>query len=157
MGEIPRYLLSIVVAALICAIVKNIVGNKGIISGVIRFLCGLFLVYCVISPWYQFTNVDFSSLIDSLNVDASAVIADGENMAYEKAADIIKTKTQAYILDKARVMDMDISVEVTLNDSNPPQPCAVKLTGETSPYGKKILSQYIEDNLGIAKEDQIWE
>ena len=157
MDVMVRYLLTVVSAAIICAIAKNITGRKSAISGVVRFLCGLFLVYCIISPWYQLYDLDLNSFIDSMRTDAGDAVSVGENMAYESAADIIKSKTQAYILDKADSMDLDISVEVTLDESTPPQPCALKITGEVSPYGKKVLSQYIEDNLDIPKEDQIWE
>ena len=157
MDGMVSYLLTIVSAAIICAVAKNIVGHKSAMSGVVRFLCGLFLVYCVISPWHRSYDLDLSSFIDSLRAEAGEAVSAGENMALDSTADIIKAKTQAYILDKADSMDLDISVEVTLDESTPPQPCVLTIAGEVSPYGKKVLSQYIEDNLDIPKEAQIWE
>jgi len=53
-------------------------------------------------------------------------------------------------------MDLNIDAEVILDDSSPPKPCSIILKGAASPYAKEILGQYINDTLGIAKEDQLW-
>jgi hypothetical protein len=70
--------------------------------------------------------------------------------------DIIKSKTEAYILNEARKMELDITVEVELSDADPPAPCRVFIKGTASPYKKTVLGRYISDNLGIPQENQQW-
>ena len=53
-------------------------------------------------------------------------------------------------------MDLQIAVEVELDGHNGNIPCGVVISGSVSPYGQTQLGGYIEDTLGIAKENQIW-
>ena len=69
-------------------------------------------------------------------------------------ADIIKAETEAYILDKASQLNVELSVEVTIDEEN--IPTAVTLSGEVSPYARRQLQEIIESDLGIAKENQRW-
>ena len=58
-------------------------------------------------------------------------------------------------MDKAKNLDAEITVEVELNvEEN--VPCGVTMTGAVSPYVKEVLSSFVEDSFGIAKEKQIW-
>ena len=77
-------------------------------------------------------------------------------MAKDAAGEIIKARTQAYILDKARSLDVALTVEVFLDDATIPAPCGVRIEGAISPYAKKVLSQMMKDDLGIPPEEQIW-
>ncbi len=154
--EIRQYLLTVTAAALICAIVNTLTGPQGTVKAVIKLLSGLFLAASVISPWVQIGPLDFSDFSDAFHSEAADAVFAGESAALDGMAEIIKQRTAAYILDKAESLELDIEVEVTLDSSNPPQPCAVTLTGGASPYAKEILRVYIEENLGIAKENQLW-
>lgn len=156
MDGIRKYLLLVTAAAVACAMVSTLMGKKGGTAAVIKMLCGLFLTFCVISPIVNLERIDFSMFTDSLSENAALAASSGETMAADAIGDIIKTRTQAYILDKAASMDLDIAVEVILDSANPPQPCAVVIQGAVSPYAKEVMSQYIADNLAIAKEDQQW-
>lgn len=156
MDGIRKYLLMVTAAAVVCALVKTLAGKKGGISAVIKMLCGLFLTFCVISPLVNLESIDFSMFTDTFSEDAARAAASGESMAANALSDIIKTRTQAYILDKAASMDLDVEVEVVLDSSDPPKPCGVTIKGDVSPYAKEVLGQYIENNLAIAKEDQKW-
>jgi hypothetical protein len=55
-------------------------------------------------------------------------------------------------------MDMgaEVEVEVTLSDDSTQVPCAVTITGMVSPYLKQRLSEMIEEDLQIKREDQHW-
>ncbi len=156
MDGIRQYLLTITAAAVLCALINSLLKSKGSIYAVIKLLTGLFMALCAISPFLNIGDLNFNSFTDAINIEAAEVVIAGENMALESTGRIIKEQVAAYILDKAATMDLDIEVEVTLDSSNPPQPCAVMLKGAVSPYAKEILGQYINDTLGIAKEDQFW-
>lgn len=157
MGDVQQYLLTVTAAAMVCAVVNTLSGPKGTVKAVLKLLTGLFLALSVISPWLDIGQLNLSSFTDDLQNEAVDAVSLGETMALDSVGRIIKEKTAAYILDKAESLGLDIVVEVTLDSSNPPQPCAVKIDGATSPYAKDILMQYIEDNLKIAKENQSWE
>ena len=156
MDGIRRYLLTVTAAALVCAIVGALFDKKGAPAAVMKLLCGLFMTFCVISPFMDFELMDFSSFTGSFSDDAAAAVSDGKSMASNAQADIIKEQTRTYILDKAQTLDLDIDVEVILDSSDIPAPCAVILRGAVSPYAKEVLGQYIENNLSIPKENQTW-
>jgi hypothetical protein len=45
---------------------------------------------------------------------------------------------------------------VTLSDGQPQTPCAVTISGMVSPYLRQRLTDLIEEDLQIKKEDQHW-
>ena len=80
----------------------------------------------------------------------------GENAAREAMAERISQQTKAYILDKAQALEASLTVEVILDDAGIPTPCGVRISGKVSPYAKGVLSDYMEKELGIPREEQRW-
>ena len=156
MEAIGQYLVRLTAAALLCAIVTAFFGAKGSFGAVIKLLAGIFLTLNIVSPWVQIRISDISDWADSFSAAADAVGAQGQNAAREAMVDSIIEKTSAYILDKARSLDADLTVEVFLSDADIPVPCRVHISGNISPYGKKMLISMIENELGIPQEEQIW-
>lgn len=156
MEDIRQYLLSIVAAALICALIVNLVGKEGILLSVIKLLCGLFLVYTILSPWTKIQIPGLSSYFSDLRLDASRAVDEGKESALQASATLIKQQVEAYILDKALSLDMDISIEVVMDNADTQSPTGVRIKGTVSPYAKQRLTQIISDELGIPKENQVW-
>ena len=77
-------------------------------------------------------------------------------MTKEAIAAGIKSRTQAYILDKAMALELQLQVEVVLSEDEIPVPEEVRLAGKASPYAKARLQQIIKEDLGIDKEHLIW-
>ena len=153
MEALRQYVISVVAAAMLCGIVVRLFPN-GSGKQVGKLICGLFLVYTVLSP---ISRVDFSKLPDfSLRYmdDAEDAAAMGENLARDSMADIIKEETEAYILDKAADLHANLHVEVTVGEDS--LPTAVTLSGEASPYARRQIQAIIANDLGIAKENQKW-
>ena len=69
---------------------------------------------------------------------------------------IIKGETEAYILDKAASLGVELEVDVLLEDMYPMAPKTVRLSGSVSPYVRNRLQNIIAEELGISKENQIW-
>lgn len=154
--SLRQYLLSIVAAALICALVNGLTKKGGYSATIIKLLSGIFLTLCVVSP---IIRLDLSSVTDYFAVfsyDADVFIAEGYEWTDASMYKCIKEETEAYILDKAASMEAELTVEVTLSDDSPPVPKNIVLTGRVSPYAKSKLSQLIVDDLGIPKENQVW-
>lgn len=154
MTGLSGYALSVISAAIMTAIISSFFDGKSGISGIIRLVSGLFLTFVIISP---LTNLDFSMVNDYLEeftVEGEEVAAMGENLAREAEADIIMGRVQAYILDKANSLGVQLDVEVVLDRDN--IPVSVKLSGNISPYAKARMAAIITEDLGISKEHQLW-
>ena len=89
------------------------------------------------------------------NADGGGGGAEVQNR--EALAAIIKSKTEAYILDKAQELGLDVSADVTVEmKSAYPYPAFVQITGAFTPQQQEALTRYIEENLAIGKEQQVW-
>lgn len=156
MDEIRAYLLRITAAALLCGILTKILGKKGMLTTTVKLITGVFMALTVVGPLVSIRLDTLDEFTEGISYDASAAVAEGEISAMETMSEIIKQQIQAYILDKAETLGAQLSVEVILSEDTPPVPCVVRITGKISPYGKNVLSAYINDDLGIGVEDQIW-
>lgn len=156
MEALRSYILSVTAAALIFGIVSSFVDPKSSAGGLVKLIGGLYLTFVAIQP---LANFDFDALEDFwqiISVDGRAVSTAGENLAKDAMADIIKDRTEAYILDKAGLYRAEISAEVTLSDDEIPVPVSVTIRGNISPYAKARLESTIETELDIPKENQVW-
>lgn len=156
MEALREYILSIIASAVICSIATCLLGTKGTAASIGKMLTGIILVIALIRP---LANLQFDSWEiwnQEIRTSAEAAAEDGEQIAYTQTADIIKTNVEAYILDKAAELNAAISVEIKLDHASIPQPESVTIGGTVSPYTRQKLSQIIEDELAIAKENQLW-
>lgn len=156
MQGIHKYLLTVTAAAIICSIAKYLTGEKSTVGKITNVISGILLTITVISPFRDFRINDWQNYLNNHRNRASDASQTGIDMAKNAVGDIIKDRTEAYILDEAEKMDLDISVEVKLSDTNPPTPEQIIIIGTVSPYHKTILSQYISANLDIPREKQQW-
>lgn len=156
MEDLKAYLISVTAASIICSVVNVLAGKKGTVSTILKLLTGLFLALTVIRPVVSISLSEAGNYLGALSVDANAAVSTGKNMALEELGVIIKAETDAYILDKAASLGVDLEVDVILSDTAPPLPAEVILTGAVSPYAKARLSSLIEENVGIPKEAQQW-
>ena len=153
MGE---YLLTVTTAAIICSIVKQIVGEKSTTGKITKVVSGIFMTLTLVSPFMDFQISEIGRYMEDFRLDATAIAQTGAETANTAIGNIIKAKTESYILEEAKKMELDISVEVKLCDSDPPAPEQVIITGTASPYKKNLLRQFIVQNLGISREKQQW-
>ena len=150
------YILSICLAAVMVAILSRIQDSNSSTGNLCRMLFGLFLAFTVLKPVgrVNFDNIEVFSNHDT--VAANAATAKGEAIAKDTLSEIIKQKTEAYILDKAGLYECDIQVEVAMGESEPPVPESVVICGDASPYARAQLQRIIAEDLAIPKERQKW-
>lgn len=153
MDGIRQYILSVAAAGLLCATVKGMLPGKGLPGALLRLVCGVFLTFVLLSPVKGLEMPDFSDILEDYAMAGDALAREGKNLADEAMAEIIKAEAQSYILDKARLLREDITVEIGLDEALTPARAVV--TGTVSPYGRAALSECLE-SLGIAKEAQTW-
>lgn len=154
MEAIRQYLISVTAAAIICGCAVSILGKKGTVGGITKFLCGLFMTVTVISPLVDFRLPDMNVFWNTLQEKAQQSVAEGEIMAEEMKSVIITERVETYILDKADSMGLSITVDISLDDELLPD--LVIIHGKAAPYAKTKLYHYITENLGIPEEKLSW-
>lgn len=155
MQKVGTYLVSVCACGIFCGILKSLLPQKNAAGRILRMVCGVFLVFTAVRPLTDIRLDTLNLATGYLLTEGEALSQDGKNMASDALADIIKEQTEAYILDKARSLNAQITVEVNVM-GDPPSPVSVSIHGSIQPYAKSTLSSAIAEELGIAKEDQIW-
>ena len=156
MDGIGTYILSVCGAGLLCGIVNSLLRGKGNTAAAAKMASGVFLILVAMQPLKKIPTFGLTDFWETLDSEGKYAAAAGEQATQEKMASIIKTQMEAYILDKAEQMDARISVEVMVQSDTIPVIESVSLYGTLSPYAKGVLTQMMEDDLGIKKEDQHW-
>ncbi len=148
------YILSVICCAFLCAITAGIREKKGSFSMILKLVSGIFLVFTVIRPAADLQIDDLSYLLPDLAEEVSFASNMGEDFAESQLAAIIKSETEAYILDKAQALGAEVAADITLDSSH--IPISVLIRGKIGHREKEQLSDILETDLGIPKEDQIW-
>lgn len=156
MAGIKEYLFGVIAAAVLCAIVSQLAGKDSFLGAAVKLITGVFMLLSLVAPILDLQIPTPGNIFADLSLEADQITASADDSTRESISAIIKERTQAYILDKANTHGVTLSVEVTLSDSEIPEPVSVQISGNVSPYTKKILSQTIERDLGIATEAQVW-
>ena len=153
---IREYLIGVTAAALVCAIVKAFLPDKGAIATVIKTLLGLLMILAVVHPWTSISTEGMFDWTQDFTTDAQAVVSDAQVQAKEAVRARIKEQTEAYILSKAEALGAQVEVSVEISDEALAAPLGVSITGTVSPYARQVISQMIADDLGISREAQEW-
>lgn len=155
MDAARAYLLSVTGAALLCAMANGFLGKKGS-AGAARLLTGLFLGLTVLKPLGNWNPDFFEDISFSISDAAQEAVEQGEGLSKKELANIIKEKTSAYILEKAKQYNAELHVVVEVSDDTIPVPVRVRIMGQIGPYAKSQLQTIIQEQLGISKENQQW-
>ncbi len=154
MDSVKQYLLSVICGAMVCAIVSSLTNQKGSKAALLKLVTGIFLAFTVISPITRIQLEKLTIFTEELQEEASFAAAFGQSVAEESRSGLIKSKMEAYILDKAATLNTSLSVEVILDECFYPE--SVKLQGNIAPYARFRLESILEEELGIATETQEW-
>lgn len=141
--------MGVLCAAFICSIVTS-VGGAG--QGTRKLICGIFMALALLHP---LGTLDLPELTLGPIVDeAEAAVKAGQAQAQAAKNAIITDSLEAYILTKAKELDLAVEAEVTLTADG--LPTSVTLSGNASPSEREALSSSIAAALGIGKEDIEW-
>ena len=154
MGPLAQYILSVLGAAMLGAILQSLAGRGGM-GTLVGMLAGIFLALTMLAPLVTLKLPDPARWLDSVSVDGQAISAQGKALAADAQADIITQRVEAYIQDKAAMHQAHVTAAVTLDETG--VPVSVHLTGEIRPDARARLASVIETDLGIPKEAQQWE
>ena len=142
-GILEEWLRGIVAAAVILRLVRGL-RQKGAVGRVAEFAGSLVLLAAILQPLgvMEFPRLSPAALERSVEKRAEQLQSrwDAELLA------VIEAQTAAYISDK----EPQLTVKVTAEETG--KPAAVELTG---PYSHEV-SRWIEEELGISAERQVW-
>ena len=157
MEAVKSYILSVIASAIFVSTILALIGKNSGFHKILRFMCGLFMTLVLILPLVRNRIVIPSYYLDDVSKEAERITADAQADVQKQISSIIIEQTEAYILEKASALNADITVSVKLAfDAQYPTPESVHIEGNISPYARRLLSQTIQDDLGIASEDQVW-
>jgi hypothetical protein len=117
---------------------------------------GAFLTLALLQPLGQIRVGDLADGIHNFQQAGEHVAGLGMDEAQKAWMQGIKTAAESYILDKAAHYGAQLQVDVAVTAGSIPTLSAVRISGQISPYGKRMLTELIQNDLGIAEEDQIW-
>ncbi len=154
MGRMGEYVLSVLCVSLICGLVSRLLSPKGVQGKLVQMLCSILLILSIVSPLAGWSFRSWEDLRLDVQQSANAAAEQGKNEVDEQYRQVITQRTSAYILDKADRLGLALEVSVELSEERLAEPKAVTLRGKVSPYAKKVLSDWLTEELGI--EDQVW-
>lgn len=155
MAQLWEYLLSVTGAAMICGVAVKLVSG-GAAGASVKMVTGLLMLLAVVSPWTKIQFEDWNDFTADIQIAGDQAAADGIAHSEKALRDSISQRVRTYILDKAKSLDAQLTVEVELTEDALPTPCGATVTGNISPYAKAVLSEWMEQELGIGKEAQVW-
>lgn len=150
-----QWMMGIFAAALLTAVAMVITPkNKKIVA----LAGGLIMILAAVKPLGELTYQDISAQIAKYQIKADE-LRSGINVGNaEIMALIIQEQTEAYILDKAAELGLEIEVEVTTQQASDgwPYPTDVKVTGQLSESDIQRLGRIISEDLAVAPDRQEW-
>lgn len=156
MDGVAGYILNIIAAVIVCTVAKHLIGDKNPSGKLIKVICGVFIAVTMIAPVVDFRIDRYIDNVEQYISEATACADTGNQIAEKEMTDIIKQKMEAYILDEADRLSVKLSADISLSQDGSMLPEKVVINGAVSPYNQKVLSEYIEERLGICRENQIW-
>lgn len=153
MTGLRQYLLTLLCAAAICSILPHFSGKTG--KRILRLVCGVFLTVTMIAPILRVDLELIWEAIPSQRISEDISIQ-GQIQARESMASIIKSETEAYILDKAKQLGLMLSATVLLSQDDIPIPVGAVLDGAATKEQKNRIAEILARDLGIPKEALQW-
>lgn len=153
MSDWKQFFFSLIVCSLSCSIVAQIAADSKT-KALLRLICGVMLAVTILRP---LSSADLETLLDlpELNQNSPEIyIAEGEKNARDELERRIKASCEAYILDKAKKLGADITVQVSLHEDY--VPAFLMIQGEVEPEIQRELQKIFTTDLGIPKENQQW-
>ena len=155
MDNMREYLISIIAVSIFCSVFTDLLQTSPIRNAV-KLVSGILVTLTILSP---LLHIDLripeieSNLIRGKTED---VLEDATAKSSAALREVIKQKTEEYILEKATDMDLNVSVSVELTGGNPPLPERVTIHGLVQPYFRQRLESILCTQLGIEKEQLEW-
>lgn len=152
-AALREWITSVVMVTLLLSVTQTLLPEGGV-RKTASFTGGLILLLALMQP---VLGADLERLELDLEPYRAAVRERQEELeksGEKELSELIAQRTAAYIWDKAEELGLRVSVRVTVepDENGVPVPAAVEVTGPPS----EELAEYLEQELGIARERQVW-
>ncbi len=154
MADLKSYVLTVVVAAILGAVIMSIAPTGKGQQKMLKVICGFFLLLVVCAPLKTAELNLEEDLLTEARKAAQAMEAEAKEQVDEEMSERIRQKVGAYIEDKAAELGAVITAKVSLQQDF--TPWSVELSGSVAPYTKAALSRTIAEELSIPQERQVW-
>ncbi len=155
-SAIFQYLVCVIASALLGSLVQQI-APPGTAGRVAKLACGLLVMLCMISPVLRLDSGKIAAWISELELQKDAAFTGIEVQTKDLQADIISDKVEAYVLDKAESLGLQIEAEVSMNtEGTYPYPDGITIRGAFTQGQKALLQSYIEENFAIPEDRQVY-
>ena len=146
-AAVRTWLTAVAAVSLLLSVVQYIT-PKGTLRDTASFIGGLLLLLVLLQP------VRKAALPDDVHMGLAEYEKQVETYRTKKLGTLIESEAEAYILDKAARMGLTVRIKVGTeeNSEGVPVPVSAELTGTPS----RELSRWIEAELGIPVERQVW-
>lgn len=150
------YLISLTAAAILAALVRKL-APKNTAGQAARLGAGLLVLTAMLTP---LGKLDLYGAAEDLTGKAwrdPLSAEETDRAANQLLEELITSQAEAYILDKAQALGLEITVEVDLRtEEYYSRPWSVRIRGQGEADQKAALEQYISEQLGIPEERQEW-
>lgn len=153
MGALREWLTSLVTVTLLLSVVQTLL-PEGNLRKIGAFTGGLVLLAALLQPVLKTDLEELRLEFDDYEAAVAQRQAELTAAGDRELTALIETRTAAYISDKAEGLGLPVSVQVSAekNEEGVPVPVSAEVTG---PYSG-ALAVWIEEELGIPTERQVW-
>lgn len=150
-----QWMIGIFAAALLSAVALAITPKN---KKAVALAGGLIMILAAVKPLAELAYQDIAMQISRYQIKADELRTGIDVGNAEIMALIIQEQTEAYILDKAAELDLEIEVEVTTLQASDgwPYPAKTRISGQLSESDIQRLSRIISDELAIEPDRQEW-
>ena len=156
MELIRGWILSVTVSAILIAAAEALM-PAGTVKKVGKLTGGLILILGIVQP---LVSLDYEDLYDLVMALPAGAISQQtiEERTDETMKGIIEEELSAYIVDKGKELGAECTAQVPCapDEEGLPVPVQATVTGSLTPTQKTALSQYMEQELGLPREAQIY-
>jgi len=153
MGTLREWLFSVITVSGMLAVAQTLV-PEGTVRKIASFTGGLILMVTLLQPLPGMAPERFELRLEHYRQEIESRQRELEGRGAGELTELIKSRTAAYIMDKADALGLRVQVRILMETGADgiPVPVAAELTGEYS----EALSAYLERDLGIPAERQVW-
>lgn len=153
MELVRTWIVSVVTVSMLLNLVR-LLTPKGSVQKIASFTGGLILLLALLQP---LAKAELSKLVTDIGAYSDTVELRQEELMREKENQLrrrIEEQTAAYISDKAKTLGEEVSVYVKTDSS--PEGIPIPVETEIAGAYTRELAEYIERDLGIPAERQVW-
>ena len=152
-GALREWLASVVTVALLLTLAQTLI-PEGTVRRIGSFAGGLILLLALLRPLTGGEPIRLERKFESCRQEIEDRRQELQQAGDEALAAIIEERTAAYISDKAA--ELGASVQVRIGTETGTDGIAVPVSAELEGAYSEALSAYMEQELGIPRERQVW-